>query len=244
MPLCLPEVNRHMVRFCRILTHERAAAQQAVRGHGAAGSAVDRRRRQSLSFAAPRLLASLRFDRNVLCRHCKKPATACRWRSTAWRRLWLRALQRARRPPVATTRRCAKPWRRRGARTPSFRSSLARCPRGSTPPSGGCASWSAERSEEHTSELQSLMRSSYAVFSLKKKKTKKKTKRHNDKKHTPYPALTNNPPHPYPPPIPTTTPPPHHNTPLPPPTPSPPPPPHTNAHPYTPTLSHTHTLTP
>src|SRR3546814_1388033 len=32
-----------------------------------------------------------------------------------------------------------------------------------------------ERSEEHTSELQSLMRISYAVFCLKKKNTKKKT---------------------------------------------------------------------
>src|SRR3546814_2713596 len=31
-----------------------------------------------------------------------------------------------------------------------------------------------ERSEEHTSEVQSLMRTSYAVFCLKKKKTKKK----------------------------------------------------------------------
>src|SRR3546814_3119886 len=31
------------------------------------------------------------------------------------------------------------------------------------------------RSEEHTSELQSLMRISYAVFCLKKKKTKEKT---------------------------------------------------------------------
>src|SRR3546814_18516388 len=31
-----------------------------------------------------------------------------------------------------------------------------------------------ERSEEHTSELQSLMRSSYAVFCLKKTKQKKK----------------------------------------------------------------------
>src|SRR3546814_2345277 len=31
----------------------------------------------------------------------------------------------------------------------------------------------AQRSEEHTSELQSLMRNSYAVFCLKKKKTKK-----------------------------------------------------------------------
>src|SRR3546814_4979592 len=36
------------------------------------------------------------------------------------------------------------------------------------------------RSEEHTSELQSLMRISYAVFCLKKKK--KKTQRKQDKK--------------------------------------------------------------
>src|SRR3546814_4573052 len=35
------------------------------------------------------------------------------------------------------------------------------------------------RSEEHTSELQSLMRISYAVFCLKKKKKKK----HNDNTH-------------------------------------------------------------
>src|SRR3546814_3634696 len=34
-----------------------------------------------------------------------------------------------------------------------------------------------KRSEEHTSELQSLMRNSYAVFCLKKKKTKKNTKK-------------------------------------------------------------------
>src|SRR3546814_7901453 len=33
---------------------------------------------------------------------------------------------------------------------------------------------SAKRSEEHTSELQSLMRISYAVFCLKKKKTREK----------------------------------------------------------------------
>src|SRR3546814_6176874 len=32
--------------------------------------------------------------------------------------------------------------------------------------------WREQRSEEHTSELQSLMRISYAVFCLKKKKTK------------------------------------------------------------------------
>src|SRR3546814_6096975 len=35
-----------------------------------------------------------------------------------------------------------------------------------------------ERSEEHTSELQSLMRISYAVFCLKKKNTKEKTTKH------------------------------------------------------------------
>src|SRR3546814_6135605 len=46
------------------------------------------------------------------------------------------------------------------------------------------------RSEEHTSELQSLMRISYAVFCLKKKKTtntnniNQHTKKQNTKKHT------------------------------------------------------------
>src|SRR3546814_7054880 len=35
-----------------------------------------------------------------------------------------------------------------------------------------------ERSEEHTSELQSLMRISYAVFCLKKKKTNKSANKH------------------------------------------------------------------
>src|SRR3546814_7379882 len=36
------------------------------------------------------------------------------------------------------------------------------------------------RSEEHTSELQSLMRISYAVLCLKKKKSKKHGNRHNN----------------------------------------------------------------
>src|SRR3546814_5405856 len=35
----------------------------------------------------------------------------------------------------------------------------------------------AERSEEHTSELQSLMRISYAVFCLKKKKTENRNRK-------------------------------------------------------------------
>src|SRR3546814_9942243 len=38
------------------------------------------------------------------------------------------------------------------------------------------------RSEEHTSELQSLMRISYAVFCLKKKKKINNTKQYNQKK--------------------------------------------------------------
>src|SRR3546814_5576139 len=45
---------------------------------------------------------------------------------------------------------------------------------------GPAASFSV-RSEEHTSELQSLMRSSYAVFCLKKKTTHNKKNRKQDK---------------------------------------------------------------
>src|SRR3546814_6388348 len=40
----------------------------------------------------------------------------------------------------------------------------------------------AKRSEEHTSELQSLMRSSYAVFCLKKKKKENTYKEYNTNK--------------------------------------------------------------
>src|SRR3546814_6910987 len=41
----------------------------------------------------------------------------------------------------------------------------------------------ASRSEEHTSELQSLMRISYAVFCLKKKKLKKQKRKKRQIKH-------------------------------------------------------------
>src|SRR3546814_3441371 len=40
------------------------------------------------------------------------------------------------------------------------------------------------RSEEHTSELQSLMRISYAVFCLKKKKNKNKNNNHTERTQT------------------------------------------------------------
>src|SRR3546814_9996259 len=49
-------------------------------------------------------------------------------------------------------------------------------------PSDRTWAFDAHRSEEHTSELQSLMRISYAVFCLKKKKkTNTTNKSHNDK---------------------------------------------------------------
>src|SRR3546814_7706931 len=51
-------------------------------------------------------------------------------------------------------------------------------PRRSTSRSRARANGSSRRSEEHTSELQSLMRISYAVFCLKKKK-KLDTEKHN-----------------------------------------------------------------
>src|SRR3546814_2053878 len=51
----------------------------------------------------------------------------------------------------------------------------------------GCAGQSGGRSEEHTSELQSLMRISYAVFCLKQKtKTKTSTERAKEQ----YPTIT------------------------------------------------------
>src|SRR3546814_10422472 len=45
------------------------------------------------------------------------------------------------------------------------------------------------RSEEHTSELQSLMRISYAVFCLKKKTTIPRS--HNHSSHSSYPTVFN-----------------------------------------------------
>src|SRR3546814_7417635 len=47
------------------------------------------------------------------------------------------------------------------------------------------------RSEEHTSELQSLMRNSYAVFCLKKKKNKTRRKHIQQQLHTEQAARSN-----------------------------------------------------
>src|SRR3546814_14547917 len=54
--------------------------------------------------------------------------------------------------------------RREKARNPGGPTAVSCC--GANP---GMVSWFVKRSEEHTSELQSLMRISYAVFCLKKK---------------------------------------------------------------------------
>src|SRR3546814_5427834 len=48
-----------------------------------------------------------------------------------------------------------------------------------SPPFGICAQEIVGRSEEHTSELQSLMRISYAVFCLKKTNTSNHQTRHH-----------------------------------------------------------------
>src|SRR3546814_6843520 len=60
---------------------------------------------------------------------------------------------------IAELRRLDRPVRRR----------RKACPRADIRLRGYARSWSASRSEEHTSELQSLMRISYAVFCLQKK---------------------------------------------------------------------------
>src|SRR3546814_5292521 len=76
---------------------------------------------------------------------------------------------------------CTTPGCSRGRRAWEKRPSRP-APRASSSPTGAagkgrrCPSTTlATRSEEHTSELQSLMRISYAVFCLKKKKHKKTT---------------------------------------------------------------------
>src|SRR3546814_4913161 len=78
-----------------------------------------------------------------------------------------------RRPPRSTRTDTLFPY------TTLFRSRRRRSPRcvrrcGCSPSTRASTAWpSPLRSEEHTSELQSLMRISYAVFCLKKKISKK-----------------------------------------------------------------------
>src|SRR3546814_5096302 len=62
------------------------------------------------------------------------------------------------------------PARRRACRVLPRPDQSARAQGGAEPPAGRPAAPGRRRSEEHTSELQSLMRILYAVFCLKKKK--------------------------------------------------------------------------
>src|SRR3546814_4332838 len=91
-----------------------------------------------------------------------------------------------RRPPISTRtdtlfpyttlfrspRRCPRRRPSSSRRRPQ-RSSRSGSPGGRAGPGQFHSPLPAARSEEHTSELQSLMRISYAVFCLKKKKKKK-----------------------------------------------------------------------
>src|SRR3546814_2280921 len=61
---------------------------------------------------------------------------------------------------------------------PFARAPLQAAPPWPTPTASSSASSRSIRSEEHTSELQSLMRISYAVFCLKKKKKTKQLRKH------------------------------------------------------------------
>src|SRR3546814_3359624 len=86
-----------------------------------------------------------------------------------------------RRPPRSTRTDTLFPY------TTLFRSCPQRAPPGAAPreqrtSSGWCGAGWCGRSEEHTSELQSLMRISYAVFCLKKKT--QATKQHISKNPT------------------------------------------------------------
>src|SRR3546814_2923032 len=83
-----------------------------------------------------------------------------------------------RRPPRSTRTDTLFPY------TTLFRSAPGVCGGPHPPPSGTARRRRrppcARRSEEHTSELQSLMRISYAVFCLKKKKYTKHTQERHD----------------------------------------------------------------
>src|SRR3546814_4663013 len=86
-----------------------------------------------------------------------------------------RGLHASSRSPARSPRHAAPPVPDKAGNSPStpaarFRSAGARSTRKTA---GRCPDY---RSEEHTSELQSLMRISYAVFCLKKKT------KHNEKK--------------------------------------------------------------
>src|SRR3546814_9189460 len=93
----------------------------------------------------------------------------------------------SRRPMVG---RCS--WTKlRNCRFPFRRSCSVPCRRGKCYPLAQPMPYRSMRSEEHTSELQSLMRISYAVFCLKKKKKQqKKSYKQDNTNNTPATHIT------------------------------------------------------
>src|SRR3546814_7181935 len=88
-----------------------------------------------------------------------------------------------RRPPRSTRTDTLFPYTTLFRSAPSIsRASTSRKRSASCRAANATASKSPRRSEEHTSELQSLMRNSYAVFCLKKKSTSL-TDHHNATDH-------------------------------------------------------------
>src|SRR3546814_10214354 len=75
------------------------------------------------------------------------------------------------RHPLGRTR-SSQPHGGLGRRAKAAQGCLSRSDTDHVSPTVPCPSFGDVRSEEHTSELQSLMRNSYAVFCLKKKNNK------------------------------------------------------------------------
>src|SRR3546814_4276862 len=96
---------------------------------------------------------------------CSSDLTRAR-RATAWRE---------RSPSIGSVAFATVAWRT---------SKPARLPSTSSPQRSSCSTVAILRSEEHTSELQSLMRLSYAVFCLKQKYTITHTQLFLHKHHT------------------------------------------------------------
>src|SRR3546814_1824976 len=108
-----------------------------------------------------------RFPYTTLCRSAGQ--TLCRAAAG-------RAHRRHRHHPVATPgRQDAASRRRRAGFLQKEPHALYRAGTAGDPVRADWAGTAQIRSEEHTSELQSLMRISYAVFCLKKKKTRNAT---------------------------------------------------------------------
>src|SRR3546814_1719771 len=99
-----------------------------------------------------------------------------------------------RRPPRSTRTDTLFPYTTlfRSGHALSITTATIRLPAASTSPNVGTKTVERSRSEEHTSELQSLMRISYAVFCLKKKKKKNTIQKHNHKYRPINIARTNN----------------------------------------------------